>query len=163
MSFTSQDPSLASADIGMIKRMIPHRYPLLLVDRVFNMAPAESCVGVKNVTMNEPFFQGHFPDRPVMPGVLVVEAMAQTAAVLVVHTLDALDNDLLVFFMTVDNCKFRRMVVPGDQLELHVSVLRHRGNVWKFRGEAHVEGALAAEAEFSAMISSPEDAPENKA
>lgn len=162
MTHTSQDPSLASADIEMIQRMIPHRYPFLLVDRVINMVSGEACIGIKNVTMNEPFFQGHFPSRPVMPGVLIVEAMAQTAAVLVVHTLDALDNDLLVFFMTVDNCKFRRMVVPGDQLELHVSVVRHRGNVWKFRGEAFVDGTLAAEADFSAMISSPEDAPEKK-
>ncbi len=162
MTHTVQDPDLAAADIEKIQRMIPHRYPLLLVDRVFNMVAGEACVGLKNVTMNEPFFQGHFPGRPVMPGVLVVEAMAQTAAVLVVHTLDALDNDLLVFFMTVDNCKFRRMVVPGDQLELHVSVARHRGNVWKFRGEAYIGGALAAEADFSAMISSPEDAPGSK-
>jgi 3-hydroxyacyl-[acyl-carrier-protein] dehydratase len=156
--FTKKDENLPSADIHAIKRMIPHRYPFLLVDRVINIKDGESCIGIKNVTAGEPFFEGHFPTRPVMPGVLVVEAMAQAAAVLVVKTLDAADVNLLVYFMTVDNCKFRRMVEPGDQLELHVSVVRHRGQVWKFRGEARVEGELAAEADYSAMIATPEEA-----
>ncbi|GIX15315.1 MAG: 3-hydroxyacyl-[acyl-carrier-protein] dehydratase FabZ [Paracoccaceae bacterium] len=147
-----------SADLERIMRMIPHRYPFLLIDAVRDIRPGESAVGIKNVTFNEPHFQGHFPARPVMPGVLIVEAMAQTSAVLVVETLDLIDQGLLVYFMTLDNTRFRRTVMPGDRLELHVRVLRGRGKIWKFRGEGRVDGQLVAEAEYSAMIVSPEEA-----
>ncbi len=152
------DPALPSADVLAIKRMIPHRYPFLMIDRVVNMKANESAVGIKNVTAGEPHFEGHFPARPVMPGVLIIEAMAQTAATLVVHTLGLHDSDRLVYFMSIDMAKFRSPVVPGDQLELHVAVIRSRGKVWKFSGEGRVGDRLAAEAEFTAMIMSPEDA-----
>jgi 3-hydroxyacyl-[acyl-carrier-protein] dehydratase len=152
------DPGLPQADIGTIKRMIPHRYPFLLIDRVVNIAVAESAVGIKQVTVNEPHFQGHFPVMPVMPGVLVIEAMAQTSAVLVVQTLDLIDKDLLVYFMSIENAKFRRVVAPGDTLELHVAVQRGRGKIWKFRGWARVGDTLCAEAEFAAMILSQDEA-----
>lgn len=139
-------------DISRILDMIPHRYPFLMVDRVVDVHSGVSAVGVKNVSANENFFQGHFPSRPVMPGVLIIEAMAQTAAVLVVHTLGKESEGKLVYFMTVDNGRFRKPVVPGDRLELHVSKERSRGNVWKFKGEAKVDGAVVAEATFAAMI-----------
>jgi 3-hydroxyacyl-[acyl-carrier-protein] dehydratase len=148
---------LREADINEIKRMIPHRYPFLMIDRVVDIDPHRSAVGIKNVTVNEPHFDGHFPVRPVMPGVLVIEAMAQTAAVLVVETLDLRDSDSLVYFMSIELAKFRRPVVPGEQLQLRIALLRNRGKVWKFRGEAHVGDALAAEAEFTAMIVPPDD------
>ena len=140
------------ADIGLIQRILPHRYPFLLVDRVRDIVPATRAVGIKNVTVNEPHFQGHFPGVPIMPGVTIVEAMAQTSAVLVGLTLDLVDKNPLVYFMSIDEAKFRRMVTPGDILELHVSVTRHRREVWKFEGRAMVAGKLAAEARFSAMI-----------
>lgn len=145
-------PSTSAADLARIKRMIPHRYPFLLIDRVERIQAGESAVGVRNVSVNEPYFQGHFPAEPVMPGVLIVEAMAQTAGVLVVETLGALDQDLLVYFMTIDNCRFRAKVVPGDVLELHVRITRSRGKVYRFAGEGRVQGRTVAEAEFSAMI-----------
>ena len=146
-----------TADLDRIKRMIPHRYPFLLIDRVDNIIKGKSAVGIKNVTANEPHFQGHFPDKPIMPGVMIVEAMAQTAGVLVVETLEMIDQDLLVYFMTLDKTRFRQLVEPGDVLELHVSILRGRGKIWKFWGEAKVNGEIAAEAEFSAMIITPDD------
>lgn len=149
--------ALLSADIQDIKRMIPHRYPFLFIDAVRDIKLNESAVGIKNVTVNEPHFQGHFPAKPVMPGVTIVEAMAQTAAVLVVKTLDMMDKDLLVYFMTLDKCKFRQLVQPGDQLELHVKVIRGRGKLWKFWGEGRVNDKVAAEAEFTAMMVPPED------
>jgi 3-hydroxyacyl-[acyl-carrier-protein] dehydratase len=152
------DPTLPQADIATIKRMIPHRYPFLLIDRVVNIAVNARAVGIKNVTVNEPHFEGHFPVIPVMPGVLVIEAMAQTSAVLVVQTLDLIDKDLLVYFMSIESAKFRRVVQPGDTLELHVEVQRGRGKIWKFRGEARVGETLCAEAEFAAMILSQEEA-----
>ena len=148
----------STADILEIKRMIPHRYPFLLIDKVRDIELGMSAVGIKNVTANEPHFEGHFPAKPVMPGVMIVEAMAQTAAVMVIRTLDMMDNDLLVYFMSIDACKFRRPVGPGDQLELHVSVIKNRGKVWKFNGAGKVDGAVVAEAEFTAMIMPPEDA-----
>ncbi len=148
---------LRHADVERIKRMIPHRYPFLLIDAVKDIRVNESAVGVKNVTFNEPHFQGHFPEKPVMPGVLIVEAMAQTAGVLVVETLGMIDQGLLVYFMTLDKTRFRRIVEPGDRLELHVKILRGRGKIWKFWGEAKVDGDLAAEAEFAAMIITPDD------
>jgi 3-hydroxyacyl-[acyl-carrier-protein] dehydratase len=147
---------LGVADVQRIKRMIPHRYPFLLIDRVKDIKKSESAVGVKNVTINEEFFQGHFPDKPVMPGVLIIEAMAQTSGVLVVDTLGMIDKGLLVYFMTLDKVRFRNLVSPGDQLELHVRVIRGRGKVWKFWGEGKVDGKIVAEAEFSAMIIDPE-------
>lgn len=141
-----------SVDIKRILQMIPHRYPMLMVDRVVDMHLDASAVGIKNVSVNEPFFQGHFPSEPVMPGVLIVEAMAQTAAVLVVATFGADSEGKLVYFMTIDGVRFRRPVVPGDRLELHVSKVQSRANVWKFAGKAIVEGKVAAEATFAAMI-----------
>ena len=142
-------------DVETIMRMIPHRFPFLMIDRVRDLHANIGAVGVKNVSINEPFFQGHFPPKPIMPGVLLIEAMAQTAAVLVVHTLDMIDKGKLVYFMTVDNTRFRKPVVPGDVVELHVSVLRSRGAFWKFNGKAMVGETVCAESEFSAMIQDP--------
>jgi 3-hydroxyacyl-[acyl-carrier-protein] dehydratase len=142
----------STVDVKRILQMIPHRYPMLMVDKVVDMQLDHSAVGVKNVSINEPFFQGHFPSEPVMPGVLIVEAMAQTAAVLVVHTLGPEAQGKLVYFMSVDNARFRRPVVPGDTLKVHVASLRHRGNVWKFEAQAKVDGKLCAEATYAAMI-----------
>jgi 3-hydroxyacyl-[acyl-carrier-protein] dehydratase len=139
-------------DIERITQMIPHRYPFLMIDRVVEVVPDATAVGIKNVSINEPYFQGHFPQRPVMPGVLIIEAMAQTAAVLVVHTLGINAEGKLVYFMSVDSARFRRPVLPGDQLRIHVSKERSRGNVWKFSGEAKVNGTLVAEATYAAMI-----------
>lgn len=140
------------ADLGRVMRCIPHRYPFLMIDRVEDIRTGVSAVGIKMVSIGEPHFQGHFPSEPIMPGVLIVEAMAQTAGVLVVETLDKAGEDLLVYFMTLDRTRFRRKVVPGDKLELHVKILRGRGKIWKFEGEARVGTEIAAEAEFSAMI-----------
>lgn len=139
-------------DINRIMQMIPHRYPILLVDRVLELVPGESAVGLKNVTMNEPHFQGHFPNFPVMPGVLIVEAMAQTAAIVVVQALGKDAEGKVVYFMTIDDAKFRVPVVPGDSLHIHVTKIQSRANVWKFKGEAKVDGKICAEATFSAMI-----------
>lgn len=143
-----------SADIDLIKRLIPHRYPFLLVDKVRDIVPFRSATGIKNVTYNEPHFQGHFPATPIMPGVTIIEALAQTAAVMVGASAGMADRDLLVYFMGIDKCKFRRKVGPGDVLELHVTTLRGKpgGKVWKFEGRAAVDGELAAECEFSAMM-----------
>lgn len=149
---------VTSADLSEIKRMIPHRYPFLLIDAVKEIRVNESAVGIKMVTANEPHFQGHFPDKAVMPGVLIVEAMAQTAGVLVGTTLNLIDAGMLVYFMSMDKVKFRQIVQPGDALELHVKVIRGRGKIWKFWGEGKVNGTLVAEAEFTAMIVPPEDA-----
>jgi len=139
-------------DINRIVQMIPHRYPFLLVDRVEELVPGEKAVGIKNVTMNEPFFQGHFPERPIMPGVLIIEAMAQTAAVIVVESLGKRAEGKLVYFMSIDSARFRKPVEPGDQLRLTCEKQRHRGNVWKFSGEARVGKNLVAEAVYSAML-----------
>ncbi|MGQ0664345.1 MAG: 3-hydroxyacyl-ACP dehydratase FabZ [Pseudomonadota bacterium] len=139
-------------DIERIMQMIPHRFPFLMIDRVIDVVADERATGIKNVSINEPFFQGHFPRRPVMPGVLIVEVMAQTAAVLVVHTLGPGAEGKLVYFMTVDNARFRRPVVPGDTLHVHVVKERNRANVWKFRAEAKVGDTLVAEATYAAMI-----------
>lgn len=141
-----------SVDINRIMEMIPHRYPILLIDRVVDIKLDESAVGIKNVTFNEPHFMGHFPQRPIMPGVLIIEAMAQTSAVLVVSTLGEESEGKLVYFMSIDEAKFRKPVTPGDRLELHVTKERSRGNVWKFKGEGKVDGVKVAEATFSAMI-----------
>jgi len=139
-------------DIAAIMRAIPHRYPFLLVDRVVEMNHDNYCVGIKNVTINDQFFQGHFPAEPVMPCVLIVEAMAQTSAVLVVETLGPESQGKLVYFMSIDSAKFRRPVVPGDQLRIKVTKVQRRMSVWKFSGEATVDGRVVAEATFAAMI-----------
>jgi 3-hydroxyacyl-[acyl-carrier-protein] dehydratase len=139
-------------DIVRIMEMIPHRYPLLLVDRIIQLEKGKSATGLKNVTMNEPHFTGHFPDAPIMPGVLIVEAMAQTSAIMVVETLGEEAKGKLVYFMTIDDARFRKPVTPGDSVHLHVEVVRSRGAVWKFKGTAKVDGKLCAEATFSAMI-----------
>jgi 3-hydroxyacyl-[acyl-carrier-protein] dehydratase len=139
-------------DIGRIMQVIPHRYPFLLIDRVVDVVLNVSAVGIKNVSVNEAFFQGHFPGHPVMPGVLIIESMAQTSAVLVVETLGAHAEGRVVYFMTIESAKFRRPVVPGDQLRIHVTKERSRGNVWKFSAVARVDGVSVAEATYAAMI-----------
>jgi 3-hydroxyacyl-[acyl-carrier-protein] dehydratase len=144
-----------TADIQLIQRIIPHRYPFLLVDKVRDIVPNQSAVGIKNITFNEPQFTGHFPGAPIFPGVQIIEALAQTAAVLVGVSMDLADKNVLVYFMAIENAKFRRKVVPGDVLELHVTVKRGGGKVWKFEGRGLVEGELAAEAEFTAMMDLP--------
>ena len=145
------DPSLPSADIGRIKRSIPHRPPFLFVDKVVNMVAHRSAVGLKNVTISEPFFVGHFPDEPVMPGVVMVESMAQTAAVLVNFSLDMIDRELSIYLLGVDRVRFRQKVVPGDVLQLHVEVLRGLGRAWRFACEAKVEDRLVASAQITAV------------
>ncbi len=140
------------ADTTRIMEMLPHRYPMLLIDRLLEAVPNESAVALKNVTINENFFNGHFPGAPVMPGVLIIEAMAQTAAALVVHSGGKDLEGKLVYFMAIDEAKFRKPVVPGDTLYIHVTRQQNRRNVWKFRGEAKVNGELCAEAVVTAMI-----------
>ncbi len=139
-------------DIARVQELIPHRYPFLMIDRVVDLVRDVSATGIKNVTINEPYFQGHFPTRPVMPGVMIIESMAQTAAVLVVSTLGSGAEGRLVYFMSVDNARFRKPVVPGDTLHVHVYKRRQRGNVWKFDAQAKVEGRVVADATFAAMI-----------
>ena len=139
-------------DINRIKELIPHRYPFLLIDGIQTLTPNESAIGIKNVSVNEPFFEGHFPDRPVMPGVLIIESMAQTAGCLVVVSLGKESEGKLVYFMTIENARFRKPVVPGDRMVIKVQKLRSRGSVFKFSGKAFVGEVLAAEATFSAMI-----------
>ncbi len=145
------------ADIHLIQRIIPHRYPFLFVDRVRDIVANTSATGIKNVTFNEPHFQGHFPGAPIMPGVTIIEAMAQTAAVLVGVSNDLADSGFLVYFMSIEGAKFRRKVVPGDVLELSIEVTRGKAGakVWRFHGTATVEGELAAEADFTAMMDLP--------
>jgi 3-hydroxyacyl-[acyl-carrier-protein] dehydratase len=151
MDGQSSNPGI-TIDIHRIVEMIPHRYPFLMVDRLIDVIPGESATGVKNVTANEPFFQGHFPGRPVMPGVLIIEAMAQTAAVIVVASLGASAEGKLVYFMSIENARFRKPVEPGDQLKLFCRKERQRANVWKFTGEARVGDTVVAEAVYTAMI-----------
>ena len=141
-----------TANLEEIKRLIPHRYPFLLIDKVEKIIIGKSALGIKNVTVNEPYFQGHFPSKPIMPGVLIVESMAQTAAILVSKTIKIVDHDFLVYFMTINNAKFRKLVQPGDVLKLKVLVERNRGNTWKFSGTAFVEDNLVTEANFTAMM-----------
>lgn len=143
------------ANLELIQRIIPHRYPFLLIDKVRNVIANKSCVGIKNVTFNEPQFQGHFPGMPIFPGVMIIEAMAQTSGILVGLSMDLIDKGAKVFFMGVDGVKFRRKVVPGDVLELHVTALRGGGRVWKFEGRAMVGSELACEATFTAMFDLP--------
>lgn len=136
-------------DVKEIQNMLPHRYPFLLVDRILEMEPEKKAVGLKNVTINEPFFEGHFPGNPIMPGVLIVEAMAQVAGLMAFSS--GAEGDT-VYFMSIERAKFRRPVVPGDQLRLEIARIQQRGNVWKFSGVATVDGKTAAEAEFTAMV-----------
>jgi 3-hydroxyacyl-[acyl-carrier-protein] dehydratase len=139
-------------DIARIMEMIPHRYPFLMIDRIVNVVPDVSAVSIKNVSINEPFFQGHFPGHPVMPGVLIVEAMAQSSGILVTKTMGAQAEGKMVYFMSVEQARFRKPVTPGDSLLITVKKLQNRGPVWKFSGEAHVGETLMAEATFTAMI-----------
>ena len=157
MNDTGGATKLESADILRILKLLPHRYPLLLVDRIVEMDGDRSAVGIKNVTINEPFFQGHFPAHPIMPGVLLIEGMAQTAGALCVSSMDEQYEPSLVYFMAIDRARFRRPVIPGDTVHYHLTKIRNRGRVWRFKGEAKVDGALVAEAEVSAMIADPDD------
>lgn len=153
MTDKENTPSIDPIDVTRIMEMIPHRYPILLVDRLVDYVQGESAVGLKNVTMNEPHFMGHFPGKPVMPGVLIVEAMAQTSAILVVQTLGEEAEGKVVYFMTIDDARFRKPVVPGDSVYIHVEKVKQRGPVWKFKGVAKVGDTVCAEATFSAMLS----------
>lgn len=151
--------TLETMDIMRIMALLPHRYPFLLVDRIIEIDGDRSAIGIKNVTVNEPHFQGHFPSAPVMPGVLIIEAMAQTAGAICINSTSGSEAaPSLVYFMTIDNAKFRRPVVPGDRLEIHVTKQKQRGNIWKFACEAKVDGAKVAEADISAMMSPKTDA-----
>ena len=152
MNEVAERKSVERMDIEEILHAIPHRYPFLMIDRVINVVPDEKATGIKNVSINESYFHGHFPRRPVMPGVLIIESMAQTAAVLVVATLGPAMAGKLVYFMSVDDCRFRRPVVPGDQLFIHVTKKQRRRNVWKFSARAAVEDQTVAQATYSAMI-----------
>jgi 3-hydroxyacyl-[acyl-carrier-protein] dehydratase len=143
--------TLEAVDIQGVMKLLPHRYPFLLVDRIIGIDRDNSAVGIKNVTINEPHFQGHFPGQPVMPGVLIIEAMAQTAGAICIHNRGS-NSPSVVYFMTIDNAKFRKPVVPGDRLEIHVRKLKQRGTIWRFACEAMVDGAKVAEAEIAAMI-----------
>ena len=139
-------------NIDEIKKLIPHRYPFLLVDKVIDIVKNQSATGIKNVTVNEPYFPGHFPSSPVVPGVLQIESMAQTAAVLVAKSLDVSDSTALVLLTTIDNAKFRKPIVPGDVMSLAISVKKMRNKLWKFKGEVIVDSQRVSECEFSAMM-----------
>lgn len=154
MMADNAETTLEALDIIGLMKLLPHRYPFLLIDKIIDIDADNSATGIKNVTINEPHFQGHFPEQPVMPGVLIVEAMAQTAGAICIKSQNT-DKPSLVYFMTIDNAKFRRPVVPGDRLHIHVKKLKKRGNIWRFACEAMVDGAKAAEAEISAMMSAP--------
>ena len=149
---TKPGHTIETIDIHRIMAAIPHRYPFLMIDRIVEVVLDASAVGIKNVSVNESFFEGHFPNHPVMPGVLIIESMAQTAAVLVVETLGPEARGKVVYFMSIEGAKFRRPVVPGDQIRVHVEKERKRGNVWKFHSVARVAGVAVAEATFAAMI-----------
>lgn len=157
MNDATPQKTLASVDIVGVMKLLPHRYPFLLVDRIDDMDGDTSAVGFKNVTFNEPFFPGHFPDFPVMPGVLIIEGLAQTAGALCVHSLGVGYKPQIVYFMGIDRAKFRRPVRPGDTLRYHVRKIRSRGRTWRFFGEAKVDGLVVAEAEISAMIVDSEE------
>jgi 3-hydroxyacyl-[acyl-carrier-protein] dehydratase len=148
---TDEAPVLETIDIGRLLELLPHRYPFLMVDRILDVDGDNSAVGIKNVTMNEHFFVGHFPGRPIMPGVLIIEGLAQTAGAICLHARRA-ESPKLVYFMTIDQARFRKPVLPGDTLEYRVQKIRNRANVWKFAGEAWVGESKVAEAEISALI-----------
>lgn len=147
---TDATKTMDVADIAEIMQLLPHRYPFLLVDRIIDIEGDERAVGIKNVTANEPHFTGHFPGNPIMPGVLLIEGMAQTAGAICARSQKTRSN--LVYFMTIDNARFRKPVVPGDRVEYHVAKIKQRGNIWKFHCEALVDGAKAAEADIGAML-----------
>lgn len=151
------DFQLQNIRVEKIMDVLPHRYPLLLVDRIIEMHPGEGAIALKNVTINEDFFNGHFPGKPIMPGVLIIEAMAQASAAFVVITNELCTKQKLVYFMSIDEAHFRKPVVPGDSLYLHIQKIKSRGNVWKMKGEAKVEGVRVADAVFTAMIVDKED------
>ncbi|GGA54059.1 3-hydroxyacyl-[acyl-carrier-protein] dehydratase FabZ [Nitratireductor aestuarii] len=153
--------ALDSVDIAKLLRLLPHRYPFLLVDKIIEIDGDNSAIGIKNVTINEPHFQGHFPEKPVMPGVLIIEAMAQTAGAICINNAGA-NTPSVVYFMTIDGAKFRKPVLPGDRLELHVKKLKQRSGIWKFECEAIVDGAKVAEAVISALMT-PKEEPETAA
>jgi len=155
MDTVAADVDGATYDISGIMEMIPHRYPFLMIDRAVEVVPDVKAVGIKNVTINEHYFQGHFPSHPVMPGVLIIEAMAQTAAVLVMATLKERPEGRVVYFMSVDQARFRKPITPGDTVRVEVTKKRRRGDVWKFRGEAWVDETLMAEATYTAKIVDP--------
>jgi 3-hydroxyacyl-[acyl-carrier-protein] dehydratase len=152
MSDQAQGRTLKTADIARIMKLLPHRYPFLLIDRLVDLDGEQSGTGIKNVTINEPFFQGHFPGRPVMPGVLLIEAMAQTAGAVVLEHLGAEHAGKLVFFMSIDRARFRKPVLPGDTVHFRVKLANKRPPVWKYWAEAHVDGKKVAEAEIGAML-----------
>lgn len=152
MTEATTEETLDTADITRILKLLPHRYPFLMIDRIIEIDGDNSAIGIKNVTMNEPYFQGHFPDFPVMPGVLLIEGMAQTAGAICVAAFGEQYRPQLVYFMTIDKAKFRRPVRPGDCVHFHIRKIRNRGPVWRFHGAAKVDGGLVAEAEVSAMI-----------
>ena len=152
MDSVNNTSDVREIDIQRIMELIPHRYPFLMIDRIIDIVAGESATGIKNITMSEPCFQGHFPKKPIFPGVLIIEAMAQTSAALVVHTLGESSEGKLVYFMSVENARFRKPVTPGDQLHIHVNKHARRGNVWKFNSEAKVNNIVVAEASYAAMI-----------
>ena len=152
MPDNSGAPKLGEADIKRIMQLLPHRYPFLLLDRIIEMNGEDSAIGIKNVTFNEPFFQGHFPGSPIMPGVLLIEAMAQTAGALVISHLGLAKEGQLVYFMSIDKARFRRPVLPGHQVHFPVKLIQKRPPVWRFAAEAIVNGEKAAEAEIGAML-----------
>lgn len=156
MSIEQGTPQLQTADLREIKRLLPHRYPMLLVDKVIDIDADRSAIGIKNVTSNEPHFEGHFPEEPIMPGVLIIEGMAQTAGIIGLKNAGS-DKPALVYFMTIDGAKFRKPVVPGDVLEYHVRLLKKRGSICKYECIAKVRGEKVAEAEVQAMLQVPED------
>ncbi len=155
MTETAARETLGTADIARVLELLPHRYPFLMIDRIIDIDADNSATGVKNVTFNEPFFQGHFPNFPIMPGVLLIEGMAQTAGAICVAALGEVYQPQVVYFMGIDKAKFRRPVVPGDTVHYHVRKIRNRGPVWRFACEAKVNGMLVAEGEISAMIVDP--------
>jgi 3-hydroxyacyl-[acyl-carrier-protein] dehydratase len=150
MTEANNASELSTIDIMELMKLLPHRYPFLLVDKIIEVDGDSSAIGIKNVTVNEPHFTGHFPENPIMPGVLLIEAMAQTAGAICAHKSGSTDN--LVYFMTIDNARFRKPVVPGDQVRFHVVKQKQRGNIWKFHCDAKVDGHLVAEADVGAMM-----------
>jgi 3-hydroxyacyl-[acyl-carrier-protein] dehydratase len=161
MTATESKADLPSVDVKRIMELLPHRPPMLLIDRMIDIVPDVSATGVRAVSINDPIFIGHFPAYPIMPGVLIVEAMAQTAGALVMYSMNANAGDKLVYFMSIDKARFRHPVVPGDMLYIPVKLQRARKPVWRFTGEAYVNGKLCAEAEYSAMIIDKDGKPAN--
>jgi 3-hydroxyacyl-[acyl-carrier-protein] dehydratase len=161
MSATEAKTELQTADVTRIMELLPHRPPMLLIDRMIDIVPNISATGVRQISISDPIFAGHFPGHPIMPGVMIVEAMAQTAGALVMYSMNASASDKLVYFMSIDKARFRAPVVPGDVLMIPVKLQRARAPVWRFMGEAYVNGKLCAEAEYSAMIMDKNGKPAN--